>query len=88
MLHYFADLYYFMKLFNILIQSSLQPSNMLRFLNIFHHLIFSFLAPNRRGSENSSTKQPTEAELARRKNIRKSKGGIKVHPCQLDDVLI
>ncbi|XP_062411434.1 guanine nucleotide exchange factor DBS isoform X3 [Sardina pilchardus] len=33
----------------------------------------------RRGSENSSaTKQTTEAELAKRKNIRKAKGGIKI----------
>ncbi|XP_058256500.1 guanine nucleotide exchange factor DBS isoform X1 [Hemibagrus wyckioides] len=35
-------------------------------------------APNRRGPENSSTKQNSETELARRKNIRKTKGGIKI----------
>ncbi|KAL7854921.1 hypothetical protein SRHO_G00171110 [Serrasalmus rhombeus] len=34
--------------------------------------------PNRRSSENSSIKQPTDAELARKKNIRKAKGGIKI----------
>ncbi|XP_062869352.1 guanine nucleotide exchange factor DBS isoform X2 [Trichomycterus rosablanca] len=35
-------------------------------------------APNRKGSENFSTKQPTDAELARKKNIRKAKVGIKI----------
>uniref|UniRef100_A0A3B4EFP3 MCF.2 cell line derived transforming sequence-like 2 n=1 Tax=Pygocentrus nattereri TaxID=42514 RepID=A0A3B4EFP3_PYGNA len=34
--------------------------------------------PNRRSSENSSIKQPADAELARKKNIRKAKGGIKI----------
>lgn len=37
-------------------------------------------ASNRRGTENSSTnRQTSEAELAKRKNIRKAKGGIKVY---------
>ncbi|XP_049321693.1 guanine nucleotide exchange factor DBS isoform X2 [Astyanax mexicanus] len=35
-------------------------------------------APVRRSSENNSTKPATEAELARKKNIRKAKGGIKI----------
>ncbi|KAK7127928.1 hypothetical protein R3I93_020490 [Phoxinus phoxinus] len=36
-------------------------------------------ASNRKATENSSTnKQPSDAELARRKNIRKAKGGIKI----------
>ncbi|XP_053490086.1 guanine nucleotide exchange factor DBS isoform X2 [Ictalurus furcatus] len=35
-------------------------------------------APNRRGPENSSTKHNTDTELARKKNIRKTKGGIKI----------
>ncbi|KAK3533977.1 hypothetical protein QTP70_034991 [Hemibagrus guttatus] len=39
-------------------------------------------APNRRGPENSSTKQNSETELARRKNIRKTKGGIKEKSAQ------
>ncbi|XP_060797511.1 guanine nucleotide exchange factor DBS isoform X4 [Neoarius graeffei] len=35
-------------------------------------------APNRRGPENSSTKHNADTELARKKNIRKTKGGIKI----------
>ncbi|XP_067288192.1 guanine nucleotide exchange factor DBS isoform X1 [Pseudorasbora parva] len=36
-------------------------------------------ASNRKATDNSSTnKQPSEAELAKRKNIRKAKGGIKI----------
>ncbi|TSK53624.1 putative guanine nucleotide exchange factor MCF2L2 [Bagarius yarrelli] len=35
-------------------------------------------APNRRGPENISSKNSTDTELARRKNIRKAKGGIKI----------
>ncbi|XP_051532048.1 guanine nucleotide exchange factor DBS-like isoform X2 [Myxocyprinus asiaticus] len=36
-------------------------------------------ASNRKGTDNSSTnKPPSEAELAKRKNIRKAKGGIKI----------
>ncbi|KAI5614707.1 guanine nucleotide exchange factor DBS isoform X4 [Silurus asotus] len=34
--------------------------------------------PNRRVPENSSTKHNADAELARKKNIRKTKGGIKI----------
>uniref|UniRef100_A0A8C2EZM9 Guanine nucleotide exchange factor DBS-like spectrin-like domain-containing protein n=1 Tax=Cyprinus carpio TaxID=7962 RepID=A0A8C2EZM9_CYPCA len=35
---------------------------------------------NRKATENSSaSKQPSDAELAKRKNIRKAKGGIKVY---------
>ncbi|XP_072517043.1 guanine nucleotide exchange factor DBS isoform X2 [Salminus brasiliensis] len=34
--------------------------------------------PVRRSSENNSTKQPNDADLARKKNIRRAKGGIKI----------
>jgi len=46
---------------------------------LFNYVLNS-TASNRKATENSCTnKQPSDAELARRKNIRKAKGGIKVH---------
>lgn len=43
--------------------------------------VLNSTASNRKATENSSaSKQPSDAELAKRKNIRKAKGGIKVDP--------
>ncbi len=42
--------------------------------------VLNSTASNRKATENScASKQPSDAELAKRKNIRKAKGGIKVY---------